>query len=192
MERRGIFTFVLVLIFLQGYLVVAGMGNAQQGLELAEGYLAEMEIASSARLWIESSIDFLVEETMRQEITEGNINSTAMEERVSQRLCLLLREIESQYTENPEVKFHTADFSGGSYLRLLERKGEAQDCGKLAEYFSIVVVNAGRNAYDAEFVWTGGESGRKVVYAAIEFPGFRQVFAIPLGYSLRVAGVKIL
>lgn len=192
MERRGIFTFVLVLIFLQGYLVLAGMGNAQHGLELAEGYLAEMEITSSARLQIESGIDFVVEETMRQEITEGNINSTAMEDRVSARLCTLFREIEAGYGKNPEVKFRTADFSGGSYLRLLEREGEVQDCGKLAEYFSIVVVNAGRNAYDAEFVWTGGESGRRVVYATIEFPEFMQVFAIPLGYSLRVAGVKIL
>lgn len=190
MHRRGIFTFVLVLLFIQSAAVMSGIAAEQQrSVSSARTLALEMERARLVRQEIEAAADSVIERTMSAELSSGNKNPEAIRAKIAENLVSVFAQFEGAYPQNPRVEFFIGNYYGGGYLRLLNAEGKAPEARELENYFRVLVLHAGGNVYAAEFTYTGGEMKSRVLYAKIETEKFTQVFVIPIGYRSVVSGV---
>lgn len=190
MQSRGIFTFVLVLIFIQSAAVMSGIAAEQQhSLSDARTLSLQMERARLVRQEIEVAVGRTIEKTMLSELSSGNKNPKAIGAKIAENLVLVFGQFGESYSQNPRVEFFIGNYYGGGYLRLLGAEGEKPEAREIENYFRVLVLHAGAKAYSAEFTYTGGEMKSRVLYAKISTENFSQVFVIPIGYKIVVMGV---
>ncbi|MFH1224499.1 MAG: hypothetical protein V1676_01720 [Candidatus Diapherotrites archaeon] len=190
MHRRGIFTFVLVLLFIQSAAVMSGIAAEQQrSISDARSLALQMERARLVREEVEVAVDRTIGQTMLAEISSGNKNPAAIRAKIAENLVSVFGQFEDAYPENPKVDFFAGNYYGGGYLRLLGTEGGKPKARELENYFRVLVLHAGSKAYAAEFTYTGGEMKSRVLYAKISTESFSQVFVIPIGYKIAINGV---
>ncbi|MFH1697033.1 MAG: hypothetical protein ABH854_03955 [Candidatus Diapherotrites archaeon] len=192
MRPHGLFSFVLVLLFMEAALLLSDAGIMQQEKAAqATGLAMQIERASFTRLEIETAVDRTIDATMQQALLTGIRDPKLIEEMLASNLIALFSQFESARPGNPELHFYMGEHYGGSYLRLLNSSGTPVSKKALKECFKVLVLSTGHNTYIAEFSWTGGAIGSTVAYAEIKNENFRQLFAIPTGYRRTVAGASL-
>ncbi len=109
MKQKGLFCFILVLLFIEVNVILLGFNNFQQKeLGEANSLLLQQEKASFVRAEIEQNIDILIDEKMRKELGQKNIDPGIIKDKLGKEIIRLFNDFESIYRERPAVNFYSA------------------------------------------------------------------------------------
>ncbi len=190
MHSRGIFSFVLVLLFIALEFAMLGAQN-EIGKEIGKTQvlLMQMERASYVRNEIEMNSDFLIGKVMENELKKKNYDPEAIKGRICYALFGYFGNVQATYAENPSVEFYSAFATSSEYQELLLKIGESLQEFDLCANSKVLVVKIGKN-YTAEFAYTGGIFKDGIVFAEIAFGNYSQTFAIPFDYTIKADDEK--
>lgn len=173
-SSRGIFSFMLVLIFLIGYIgffAQENYSNAKIGKAIV--IAMELEKGNFLRTVLEENSDRIIEEELEKGLREKNIQARILEERIAGRLVNYFSEMREEYG----VEFFVKEKGV-----LFEVREELSVDG-LKELFSVNVVNFGVGVF-GECEFHGGLLKNKVVVGEIRVGDSKSLFEIPIGYYI--------
>lgn len=190
MHSRGLFSFVLVLVFLLAALELGGIG-AESGRQTgtAMRYALEMEQAGLVRNEIERNFDEVIGGALARGVAAGNLDAELLKIEISDAVVVFAMEEELIHNRNPSVMFGIVRKTGKGYTGMLETGGTGLSAEELRSLFSVLVLNISEGVFVAEFVFTGGLLRDRALGAEIEFDGYAQLFVVPVGYTRRVVVV---
>ena len=184
MRARGVFSFVLVVLFIAVEFAMLGAQNEiAKEIGKTEALLMQMERASYVRNEIELNSDFLIERVMENELRGRNYDPEAIKGKICSALFGYFMDVESAYATHPSIKFYSAFATSSEYQELPSKvKAQLQESDICANSKVIVVKDLG--SYSAEFSYTGGIFKDRVVFAEIAYGNYLQVFVIPFDYAI--------
>ena len=190
MNPRGIFSFILVLLFINLIVVSAGI-NSSTGREIGEtiNILIELENASLKRAELEQNLDFLIKKVVEREVFFGNSEPELIEQRLNQEIDFFVSRTESIYSATPKLEFNLVQ----DFQRLkIPQKNARRKLGKgeLHNYFNVMVLNLEENIFVVEFDYSGGLMKDHRFFAVISSPKTGQLFEIPAGYTQIIMVVR--
>jgi len=190
MNMRGIFSFILLLLFIQILLISAGINSGiSREMKETENILLEMEIASLKRTELEQNMDFLIRKTVEREVMLFNSEPAIIEQKLNQEIDSFVNKCENVYNSSPKLNFNLIqDFLRlkipPKKLRKKLRKGELHD------YFNVIVLNLEESVFVVEFDYSGGVMKDYRFFATISQPKTEQIFEVPAGYTQIVMVVR--
>lgn len=174
MASRGLFCFVVVLLFIPLHLVMLSANSSiEAGMQDAGNALLEMERLNYIRTEIEENTDLLILQTLEAQVMAGKSKPDAVKEAVDEKLLWFFNEAEKNYSRE-NVKFLVS--------------GREIGIEGLGENTKVLVIKEGNLVY-AEFSYTGGMLKDNKLYAVIKGKRSRQVFEIPIGYTIMTGGI---
>lgn len=184
MRARGIFSFVLVALFIaMEFAMLGAQDEIAKEIGKTQILLMQMEKASYVRNEIEQNSDFLIGKVMENELNGRNYDPEAIKGEVCSALFDYFGDAESAYAESPSVKFYSAFATSSEYQELLLKIGEPLQEFDLCANSKALVVKIGGN-YTAEFSYTGGIFKDRIVFAEIAYKNYSLAFVIPFDYAI--------
>ena len=184
MRESGIFSFVLVLLFIAVEFAMLGAQNEIAGESAkTQALLMQMERASYLRNEIELNSDFLIGKVMENELRGGNYDPEAINEKICSALFGYFMDVESAYAVHPSIKFYSAFASSSEYQELPSKMKVPLQEFDICTNSKVIVVK-GLGNYSAEFAYTGGIFKDRAVFAEIVYGNYSQVFVIPFDYTI--------
>lgn len=187
MHERGLFSFVLVSLFLVSLLAVRTGGfEAREVREASVAQAVGIEKAGFERSVLEREFDSMLERVLREHAIEGILDAGLLREAVLFEIISFAREEEIIHNQNPKVDFYMKEKSiwfesAGSIFDEIEiTRTRLRGC------VSVFVYNPADAVYIIEFTYTGG-IGRNMEFGAkIKGEGYEQRFNVPVGYRKSV------
>ena len=168
MNKRGFYSFLLVLAY--GVLllsVITAEEKSIQSLRETKAMLIEGERINLERTIVEENVDFIIKETLREELQKTN-NAEAVKERINEKLFLLLLQIQKNA---PNTRF-------------FKNNGEELDRESLEKITKALVVDIKEKTRHGEYYITGGWSTGETIIGKISGKHFEQEFLLPVGYTV--------
>jgi len=172
LNSKGLFSFLLVAVFAFIYFaLIEGQQEFAEKLDETKTELLAAEKANFYRTLLEENTDFLIEKTIRDEVSKKNINPVLLKEKINGNLNSFYAEIEENYSGTPKIKFNSVS---------------------LNEKSNVLVVGMGEGVFLVDYSFHGGVLKDSVLSAQISFPKFESFFQIPIDYSKKVIAVQVL
>lgn len=193
MKSYGLFSFVIVLLFIQANFIILGMNTAQlKEYGEARGYLLQMENANFVRAVIEENFDYLIYRTMEMEIERRNSSPVLIKETLFNNIQKFFSEIGRKHNQAPRIEVSLSQFNYGIPKKMEMLKGlDSLGMSELKNNFNVLVVNVEEKIFLVEFNYTGGFLKNKILYAIISYPGYEQLFLVPVDYSSKLLKAMI-
>lgn len=180
MNKKGLFSFALVLLFASAHIAFFEQENySQKKIGNAILTAIELEQGNVQRTLLEENVDKVIKKEIEEALGEKALKAEKIKERVSFELM----DFFSNMAGKEGIEFFIMSGNG------LVSKKEVLSKETLEQLISVNVVKIG-NAYFAESTFTGGMLKNKIVCGGINFPNSKTVFSIPVGYTIKAAVIK--
>jgi len=192
MNARGLFSFVLVSLFLIALLAIR-TGNAELGAaeSEAENYAIKIEKISFERGVIERDFDSMIKGALKKYALEGVLNGALLKENVLREIVSFAEEEERIHNKNSRIDFYLKEKAAwnGKFDFFPEKEVEITR-RNLRENISVFVFNPAEAIYVIEFTYTGGIARNWEFGAEVGDGKYAQNFVVPAGYrKVMVVGV---
>ncbi len=181
---RGIYSFVLVFVFMASALMIAG---AQGRIEksLSEGTLTAMEIenASFARFELEENTDAIIEETIDSEVKAGNHNGFILNKKIAGELQKYYDSIKEDPALGARASFFEVKTSGLS-KNFTPKTKPLKSLKSIEKNCKTIVVNLKEHVFLVRFEFTGGILRDKAILGRIKTRNSEQYFLLLPSYSI--------
>lgn len=172
---KGIFSFVLVLIFLIGFIGFAVQENySREKIGNSINTAIEMEQESLLRKMLEENVDMIIEAELENCLQNGIIHPLIIKQMIAGKLINFFQEMNAKYGIEFFIKKNSL---------LFEMKTELNEA-ELMQLFAVNVINFG-NGFFAECTFHGGIAKNREVIGEIVFKNSKTVFEIPMNYSVK-------
>ena len=193
LNQHAVLSFVLVLLFLAGCMILLGAVNSKHAkTEEAQAYAIEMEKANFFRMLLEENTDAVIENTIFEEINKKNSEPNSIRGRIAEELYEFFKEIEEKYGENPKISFFEANYFSKKYSSIHSVPKEPLKKKTLSECFKVIVFEEKKNVHFVEAYYTGCLGKDRIVFAVVEFPYSGISYVIPLDYSKKVVSLNVI
>jgi hypothetical protein len=170
LNRKGIFCFILLLAIIGIELRLLGSAaHADEKLGFAKTAAIEAERLNTVRAVLESNVDGIVEETMREQLLL-NRRPEEIKQAVNSRLLGLFSATESAYAPRVSIGFRSAN--------------GALDQKFLNENSAVLVAQSHGKELYCEYCFTGGAMKNNEITGEISGENALVIFKIPPGYTI--------
>jgi hypothetical protein len=162
MNKKGLFCFLIVLCF-------ASIETAQQqealiekkSFEETKALCLEIESLDLKRTMLEENTDFLIKQTLEEQVRNGNTDNEQIKQAVNEKIILFLE----------------------------KASGNKLEQESLDDNSKVLVINY-ENFYLAEYSYTGGILKNNKFSLKLGTENAEKEFEIPIGYFLRTTVLK--
>lgn len=188
---RGFISFILIVAFLIAFIGVQNQAiESRKNLNNSIILAIEMEQNNKVRTILEENTDFIIDETLREQILSDNLEPELAKIAVSKKLTGFFEKIENEFNEGQKILFFSAMLSPSQYsaVSLAEKKKLIE--ADLLENSQVLIIPIGEHSVLTEYSFTGGLMKNTIVGAEISSKNSKQFFLIPIDYTSRVLVVK--
>ena len=180
------FSFAFIAIFVLINLELQSIGSAKNTqIQKATNQSMEAEKLNLLQALIEENTDQLIEKQLQEALLLQQSDNEAVKLKTNEELMRLFSGLEKKFKENPKISFYYATLNSNHYEKLLEEPEKQQlSLEKLNEASKIIILNEGGKSIAMKYHLTGRKEKNKVVIAIIESQKAKQLFVIPIDYTI--------
>ncbi|MBI5884709.1 hypothetical protein HZB89_01280 [archaeon] len=173
-----LFFFVPVLVQLS--LMESEAGNAFNKIEPV---LLKAEKAGILRKELELNSDWIISQTIAEEVKKGNLVHESVKEKIAANLMIYFNAVEKRNAVNPKISFWIIESDGMNYSGLMNSSKEKASMQAVKENMELWLAGISKGLTHARVSFTGGREKNKAVAGLIEFNEAKEFFLIPVNYS---------
>lgn len=162
-----------------------------QNINRTAGIAIEAEQNNKTRTILEENTDSIIKETIEREILLNNLNPKEINRKIAENLMALF-DAAGKNAETPrQISFFSGNFSKSRYNEIIFSKNKkALELKDIAENSKVSIAPIAKNAFIAEFSFTGGIMKDKIFGAEISSKNSSQFFIMPIDYTLKAVVAK--